>query len=165
MENPIKVPRIRITVDYGSSDEDIEKYNHVKNLLDKFNVDEIRGKMHSDILTLDANLLQSMKEELLFRYREASPDAKEKIKSIDEKNVDEFQFVIDSANSFKVVQIRTSNVLGRKKVSIQEFDFKINARLETKLHQDIVQALKIIFDNDLPKLIAFFMSHSFNFIQ
>lgn len=165
MEIPIKIPRVRISVDYGSSDEDIEKYNHVKNLLDKFHVDEIRGKMHSDILTLDTHLLPSMKDELLFRYREASSDAKEKIKSIDKNNVDEFQFVVDLPNSFKVVQIRTSNVLGRKKMSIQEYDFKINARFDTKYHQEVVQALKVIFDNDLPKLIAFFMTHSFNFIQ
>lgn len=165
METSIKIPRARITVDYGSSDEDIEKYNSVKNLLEKYHVDAIRGKMHSDILTIDIPKLSSMKDELLFRYREASSDIRERIRSINEKDIDEFQFIVDLPNNFKVVQIRAGNVLGCKKVSVQEYDFTINARLETQCHKNLVKALKNIFDNDLPKLIAFFMTHSFNFTQ
>ncbi|RNA02920.1 hypothetical protein BpHYR1_020801 [Brachionus plicatilis] len=165
METSIKIPRARITVDYGSSDEDIEKYSQVKNFLEKFHVDELRGKMHSDILTVDMQQLPTMKDELLFKYREAPNDARERIRSINEKNVDEFQFVCDLPNNFKVVQIRAGNVLGRKKVSVKEYDFSIGTKFETKYHKDLVKALKDIFDNDLPKLIAFLMTHSFNFTQ
>ncbi|CAF0706267.1 unnamed protein product [Brachionus calyciflorus] len=161
----MNIPKIRVNIDYDSNEDDTERFSQVKYLLEKYFVDEIRGKMHSDILTLEKKDLKVFVDELLYKYREARSEDKHKIKDIPEKDRDEFQIMIDSRNDFKVIEIRVGRVLNKTKISVQEYDFKISSKQETKYHKEVVDALKNIFNNDLPKIIAFFMTHSYNLIE